>query len=132
MSDFTNKQTDALKEFLFENNFDRTPMRETCFRKGYELGFAQAQSELTPIGVTNYGDAVLMAHKIEIDSLRTRLASAEEALGFYADIDSWEATGWDAQDLIDDSDIEEMKGEDLPKGGKRAREHFGKFPPSDK
>jgi hypothetical protein len=68
----------------------------------------------------------------KIHSLRTRLASAEEALGFYADIESWEATGWDAQDLIDDSDIEEMKGEDLPKGGKRAREHFEKFPPSDK
>jgi hypothetical protein len=62
-----------------------------------------------------------------LDSLRTRLASAEEALGFYANIESWEATGWDAQDLIDDSDIEDMAGEDLPKGGKRARQHFAKY-----
>jgi len=68
----------------------------------------------------------------ELNEMRTRLASAEEALGFYANIESWEATGWDAQDLIDESDIQDMPGEDLPKGGKRARMHFGKFPPGDK
>lgn len=63
--------------------------------------------------------------------LKNKCKAADELAEFYGDFESWEATGWDAQDLIDDSDIEDIEGEDLPKGGKRARQFKKDYPKTE-
>lgn len=64
----------------------------------------------------------------QITELQKKCRAADELAEFYGDFESWEATGWDAQDLVDESDVEDIKGEDLPKGGKRARQFQKDYP----
>ena len=79
-----------------------------------------------------YGEARLaftvQSLRQQITELQKKCRAADELAEFYGDIESWEATGWEAQDLIDDSDIEEMPAEDLPRGGKRARKFQKDYP----
>lgn len=70
----------------------------------------------------------------EIELLRTRLASAEEALALYANTGSWYRKSRSfVRNKISDGDIEDMSC-GLPEayGGKRARQHFEKYKESEK
>ena len=75
--------------------------------------------------------ALIKSLRQQVAVLKNKCKAADELAEFYGDFESWEATGWDAQDLIDESDIEEISGEDLPKGGKRARQFKKDYPKTE-
>jgi hypothetical protein len=81
--------------------------------------------------------AIVKKELAGLELLRTRLASAEEALGFYASSRNWLYPGDDFHNFnIARHDISEAPfsdGKDRRRyekcGGKRARAHFEKFKP---
>jgi hypothetical protein len=66
------RKSQRYKEWMLEFNQDNTPSRELAFGAGYSSGYTDAAEDGFQEG----------QREKEIESLRTRLASAEEALRY--------------------------------------------------
>jgi hypothetical protein len=104
---------------------------------GYSGRWCRCASPKQVLGHSYATGALITGHYISteelqsIELLRTRLASAEEALLFYVDSRSWKYShnqgGPACYGLISTVDREEIDSDKTTIGGKRAREHFAKF-----